>query len=266
MHVGSQPIEVRLRTNGDHVRAEFRGADPTPEMWYSRLAQDDHLYSRERSGHLPWQLRWALADLEPQGPVLEAGCGLAHFSVAMSHRGFEVVALDWSSELVEIVSARAPELKATTGDVRNFDFPKETFGLIYSPGVLEHFEGEVASLLANHARLLRPGGTMVLTMPYLNRRLRTSGESDPVFDELDFYQYAFSSEEVDQLLRAAGLLPIRHRTYGVLGELRNNHWPGLPLTGRVASGAARIIDAATPFQDLAHSGIWVAQKPEAPDR
>ena len=53
-----------------------------------------------------------------------------------------------------------------TGDARTLPFADESFGLIVSDSTLDHFEtgDEIRTSLRELARILRPGGTLVITL------------------------------------------------------------------------------------------------------
>ena len=85
------------------------GADTGPRLkMFSRSADIDYWterwettrdvsYERERRGHLPHQLRttWKRR-VKPGASVLEAGCGLGHFTVAAHALGYRAEGLEWT--------------------------------------------------------------------------------------------------------------------------------------------------------------------------
>lgn len=106
----------------------------------------------------------------PGGRVLDVGCGAGRVAVALARRGFEVDALDVEARVVE----QAKEYAARAGvDVRFFTanfqapdprFPDETYDAVVCSEVLEHVE-PWRDVVANIARVLKPGGLFVLTTP-----------------------------------------------------------------------------------------------------
>lgn len=105
--------------------------------------------------------------------ALEIGCARSRWLPYFSHRfGFKVSGLDYSPEGCE--KARAVAEKAGVdaeiicGDL--FSPPEEMlsgFGLVYSFGVVEHFE-DTAAVLGKFKQFLRPGGIVVTVIPNLN--------------------------------------------------------------------------------------------------
>ena len=116
--------------------------------------------------------RWldAVARALPAGRVLKTdlfdeafGDGLAPWFEA---RGHDVVACDLAFSTVSGASRKPASVAAAVADVRQLPFFTSTFDTVFSDSTLDHFESEAgirASLLELH-RVLRPGGTLLLTM------------------------------------------------------------------------------------------------------
>jgi len=110
-----------------------------------------------------------LVDL-PGGRALEVGCGAGRIAIALARRGFQVDGLDVVPRVVE----QAAQLAAAAGvDARFFvadftksdpRFPDETYDLVVCSEVLEHVE-PWREVVGNIARVLKPGGLLVLTTP-----------------------------------------------------------------------------------------------------
>jgi SAM-dependent methyltransferase len=84
----------------------------------------------------------------------------------LAERAREVVALDVSPPLVAAAARRYPELEAVEGDVRRPPFADAEFDAVVSNSTLDHFETpeEILIALRELHRVLRPGGTLVLTL------------------------------------------------------------------------------------------------------
>jgi len=123
------------------------------------------LASCHRDEVVPYLLR----HLKKQGPILEAGCGLGRFIVFMERQGFhDVRGIDISPDAVAIVNEIAPTLKVTCGDVSNLPFDDSSIRGIVSLGVVEHFEEGPRAALKEFHRVMMPGATAIITVPYLN--------------------------------------------------------------------------------------------------
>ena len=108
--------------------------------------------------------------------LLDMGCGAGRHAFESMRRGARVVALDYSfPELVDVKStyfamveageiASDAEAGAIRGDALRLPFPDGTFDRIIASEVLEHIDDDEGAI-AELTRVLRPGGTMAVTVP-----------------------------------------------------------------------------------------------------
>ncbi|MGH9021369.1 MAG: class I SAM-dependent methyltransferase [Acidimicrobiales bacterium] len=109
--------------------------------------------------------------------VLDLGCGFGRHAFEAARRGASVVALDAGRDEVEGVVAtfvamvQAGELvsgetraAAVQADALHLPFADASFDRIIASEVLEHIPDD-AAVMAELARVLRPGGTMAVTVP-----------------------------------------------------------------------------------------------------
>lgn len=108
--------------------------------------------------------------------LLDLGCGLGRHAFEGLRRGARVVACDLSrAELVEVRAlframvdeGQAPPkgmADATVGDATRLPFPDGTFDKIIASEVMEHIPDDT-SALDELARVLKPGGTIAVTVP-----------------------------------------------------------------------------------------------------
>ncbi len=102
-------------------------------------------------------------DLEIPGPILDVGCGDGHFaSVAFSHP-IDVGLDPWWAPLVEAHSRKAYRV-TVQADGAQMPFPEGWFGSAISNSVLEHIP-HIDAVLADVARVVRPGGLFVFCVP-----------------------------------------------------------------------------------------------------
>lgn len=75
--------------------------------------------------------------------ILEAGCGTSSISVFLSKIGYNLVCVDNNSDMLELAKTINGRCRAqvhyTLGDIKCLNYRDKEFGLVFSHGVLEHF-------------------------------------------------------------------------------------------------------------------------------
>jgi SAM-dependent methyltransferase len=114
--------------------------------------------------------------LRPGERVLDMGCGAGRHAFEMFRRGADVVALDQDGdELAGVLDLFAAmreagevpvgaEADIKQGDALSLPFPDGEFDRVVAAEVLEHLPDDVTAI-AELARVLRPGGTIAVTVP-----------------------------------------------------------------------------------------------------
>lgn len=181
---------------------------------------DHRLTLPERSRHrLDWLLDAAGFDRAAAGEmVLDLGCGSGEAVASLQALSDgRVVGIDISLE--ELVLARkllaeeGGEALLVAGCAEALPFPEDLFSFIYSPDVIEHVSDQRA-YLAEAARTLRPGGTVVLNSP--NRFSLVAPEPHVHLWALGFLPRAW----MDPVSRAFGKGPYTGKRLVSLPELR----------------------------------------------
>lgn len=102
-------------------------------------------------------------DIDLPGPVLDVGCGDGHFaSVAFDHP-LDVGLDPWAQPLKEAGKRQCYRI-VLQADGAKMPFPDGYFASAVSNSVLEHIP-QVDAVLAEVARVLRPGGRFVFCVP-----------------------------------------------------------------------------------------------------
>jgi SAM-dependent methyltransferase len=235
----SQPADV------DYWTALWRNPDPRS-------------YARAEKGHLPHQLRDTfLKWVRPGARVLEAGCGLGHFTVAANARGYRAEGLDWSEPTVESLRSRYPAIQWHVGDVRELQFEDGEFDAVYSPGVCEHFEEGPNAILRETARVLRPGGVAVISTPCFNEWLQQRPHllANNKYGT-DFYQYAFTPSGLSQLLAQLRFEVLNVRPYDSLTTLTRHANVKVPAV--LIKPFSLVLDYVPRVREWGSSCLWVA--------
>jgi len=99
--------------------------------------------------------------------LLHAGCGSGLVDGDLGHYA-EITALDISVEALQLYRKNNPQVKAVKhGSVLDLPFAEGSFDGVYNLGVMEHFaEPEVRRILSQLARVVKPGGKLVIFWPH----------------------------------------------------------------------------------------------------
>ncbi|MFN0154336.1 MAG: class I SAM-dependent methyltransferase [Gaiella sp.] len=142
--------------------------------------------------------------------VLEGGCGLGIYSELLAQAGADVVGIDFSRAAIDAQLRAFPDHDAREGRLEELPFADASFDAYVSLGVIEHDPEGSPAILAEARRILRPDGTLLLSVPYLNlsRRLLRARlsrwQEESVAEGATFYQYALDGRALDALLAASG--------------------------------------------------------------
>jgi SAM-dependent methyltransferase len=193
------------------------------------MNQPGNLYDKTRRS---WQDIWASANVEieiqalrekrvndqlgvfpaylsREGYILEAGSGLGAVMMHLRDMGFHMLGLDYAENALHASRAYDPTLDLQTGDVHALPYKDNSLHGYLSFGVLEHFPHGMGPALREANRVLVPGGTIVLTIPYPNivhklvdvkrRLLHQSQLTDD-----DFYESTYTQHDLKRELENAG--------------------------------------------------------------
>ena len=203
---------------------------------YYSVAADREFWSEHWGGHSVSELlalarRSPLTDLItaalPRGArVLEGGCGLGQYVLLLRERGWPAVGVDWSVEALAACRQAAPAPLAAM-ELTRLALRDGAVGAYVSLGVVEHDPAGPDAILAEARRVLVAGGTLVISVPYVNgvrrlgapwirRRARALAAAGGAF-----YQYAFSRGELLAALARHGFTPLAAHPYDPARVLRS---------------------------------------------
>ena len=103
----------------------------------------------------------AILDALPVGDALDAACGTGRFSVGLAARGYRVVGVDSSPEMLELARAKVPEAEFHVGGIDDLPIPDGSVDLVVCALSLTHVP-DLAPVMAEFARVLRPSGHVVI--------------------------------------------------------------------------------------------------------
>jgi ubiquinone/menaquinone biosynthesis C-methylase UbiE/uncharacterized protein YbaR (Trm112 family) len=142
----------------------------------------------------------------PDDVLLEAGCGTGRMTTTFAPRCRTLVAADFSYESLRVcrrklIAAGIRNVDLVQADVCALPFRSEAFTKVASCQVLEHIPTPEsrASMVAELARVTRPGGVVVLSAYQHSLFTRLFGHKEGLHDG-GIYYFRFSRRELHTLL------------------------------------------------------------------
>ncbi len=110
-----------------------------------------------------WNLFKAVLQGRPRQKVLEVGGGRGSLSSYFADNGYDCTLLDTSAAILEVAkeifTANGHKATYVQGNALAMEFPDNSFDVITSIGLLEHFE-DIDTPIREQFRVLKPGGTL----------------------------------------------------------------------------------------------------------
>ncbi len=215
-------------------------------------------------------LRAYTAHLSKDDLILEAGSGLSAALIVLKRMGYRVTGLDYAENALQISRQYDPSLVLATGDVHTLPYADNTFGGYLSFGVLEHFETGMAKPLAEAYRVLKPGGILVLTIPYpnvVNRYVawRRKQQGVSVLNDDEFFESTYTRAKLEANVSGAGFevveaIPTSHSyTLWTLGGVFRAS--GYYQTSALAEGLGSLLRVVLPWA-FNFSTLIIGRKPQ----
>ncbi len=115
-----------------------------------------------------------------RGRVLDLGCAFGFATQQLARRGYETVGVDASPAYIARARRAHPQGMYLLASAEAVPLPDHSFDGVLFLDVLEHVRDERAAL-AEIARLLKPGGTLIVSVPHRGLLWR--------LDSLNLYQW-----------------------------------------------------------------------------
>jgi len=157
-----------------------------------------------------------LRHLPKDGLVLDAGTGTAKWPIYLRRLGYRCLGVEISKEACALARRLDPGLPLACADGRFAPLKTGSVDAVLSLGVVEHDEAGPLAGLREIRRVMKPGGTLVLAVPFDNLwrralvnhlqtwvtwRRRRAGM------KLGFAEYRFNRRELRRLLADSGFAP-----------------------------------------------------------
>ena len=161
-----------------------------------------------------------LHHLVPITTMVELGCGGANVSLTLIGETLvdKVVLVDFSNKIKsyieKVIDHTGYNIEFKKSDVLKFK-TKEKFDIVYSGGLLDHFDGkDIDKAFKKHVSLCKPGGYVVTVVPY-NSRFMTFVKTMKGIPESKLNYKLFEHQEMQDLFRKNQLDVIYHARHAV---------------------------------------------------
>jgi SAM-dependent methyltransferase len=233
-----------------------------------------------------------------QRRALDAGCGTGLQTAILVDLGYETVGTDLAASLLAVARRRHPAARFVRGDVQALPWRSAVFDVVVSCGSVLSFVPEPARAIGELARVLRPGGQLLIEVEHrwsldLGWRLVSSVVGDalgygvtvrearraftPPLREgiwIDYPGYPrlrlFTRPGLDHLLGTAGLTVLRawglHSVTNAIPSTVLHHRRLGRATGalyRTLRALDRALAATSPARHLSNSLVILAANPQA---
>lgn len=207
--------------------------------------------------------------LKKEGIHLEAGSGLSAVVITLRKMGYNLIGLDYAENALHTSHAYDASLPLLVGDVHALPHATNSLDGYLSFGVLEHFEHGMQPALKEAFRILKPGGVLILTIPYpnvINRFVawRRKQQGITVLNDDEFYESTYDRDSLCGNVTSVGfklekVLPTSHSytLWGLGGPFRAK---GYYQTSALAEMLGGILKVILPWA-FNFSTLVIARKP-----
>jgi SAM-dependent methyltransferase len=146
-----------------------------------------------------------------RGPVLDAGCGPGHWTAHLADLGVDVRGVDLAPRFVAHARAAHPGIRFDAGTIDRLEAADGGFdGILSWFSTIHHAPDSVGGPLREFARVLRPGGSLLLGF--------FVGAGIEAFDHAVVRAFRWSVAELAQEVDAAGFDVVETHTRETRGE------------------------------------------------
>ncbi len=162
-----------------------------------------------------------LPEDKPNTKTIEVGCGPAWLSCALASEGYNTTCLDYSENALNIArknyEMQNNKGEFVIGDATDMPFENDSFDVVLSTGLLEHFE-DPSIVINEMVRILKPDGIFysdIVPKKFALFRAHIDFVRNLIKKEDDIYEIELNSGEIEDILRSSKLEDIHVVPAGV---------------------------------------------------
>jgi SAM-dependent methyltransferase len=218
-----------------------------------------------------FKIMWPYLQKLPKGSrILDGGCGLGDWVVWLTRAGYPTIGLDVSRVTIGKLRQMFPDMEFAVGDIRETGLQDASFDAYFSWGTFEHFEEGFDRVVSEAWRLLKPGGWLFVSTPFVNLRhalnatLWEPWRLPPETTRLRFYQWRLTRGELARILARHGFAVDDVKIIGKRQGLQRwlQHWTGISATSLFGRGFAVLAAPFVPKALIGHMILAIARKPQ----
>ena len=164
--------------------------------------------------HFPYAYKTFRKYVPEESLVLEVGFGSGRILTRIAReRNCKCVGVDVADDAFPSLSffsqQQGVKVDAMRGDGFSLPFKDNSFNVVYSEGVIEHFPiGRAAEMVREHARVCRPGGLVIVSVP--NKFAFFHSLTKLLLGQrfLFYPESSLSTFDLSRLMTSAGLVPM----------------------------------------------------------
>ncbi|MBI4146037.1 class I SAM-dependent methyltransferase [Candidatus Woesearchaeota archaeon] len=148
---------------------------------------------------------------KPNCLILDVGCGPGIDSNLLHKRGYRVIGIDFSEDMIAFAKQHFPDIDFRIGDMRKLSFPNGHFdGIIAAYSLIHISKKDIPTVLKSFSRILKVGGIAYIAVQ--------EGESqegffvEPLKPDEKMFLNIVTIDEISQLLSDAGFEILKTHT------------------------------------------------------
>lgn len=159
------------------MSTEFKWISKDFDLMYQTCASDDAVKLTIK--HIP----------SKSSRVLEAGSGTGRVVKYLYDQGYKhTEGIELNRAAVKSFNKKFPKIKVIQGDILKMPYKSESFNLIASYGVVEHFIPGLEEPLKAFKTILKKNGILIASVPSMNTVRRLIYATDKLIDRVSFWK------------------------------------------------------------------------------